>query len=233
MNTLDKLLPQDLYHSYVVEGDTFATSEELIALLKNRGLITADSHNLFWGKYDSFSVADSQEIRIWHNERPSKKGDKKICILSASFINHDAERTLLKMIEEPKDDTHFFIVVPDASALLDTIRSRVHVIKLSHYGDKDWEVKAQEFINKDLKSRFDIIDKLIKLYKNDEGNNNLRAQAIKFLNELEKILFEKFKNNKNDPKISLALREIEEKRVFLNYPGASVKMILEHLALMV
>jgi DNA polymerase III delta prime subunit len=52
----------------------------------------------------------------------------------------------LKIIEEPADNTHMFIVVPDSSALLGTILSRVQVIKTNEKGNKDIKKEATNFI---------------------------------------------------------------------------------------
>lgn len=233
MNTLDKLLPKNLYHSYVVEGDPHITSENLVSVLKGRGFIKDDNSNLFLGQYNSFKIADSYEIKAWHNELPNEEEDKKVCIISASFINHDAERTLLKIIEEPKKNNYFFIIVPNSSVLLDTIISRVQVIFSSYNDNNIWGDKINEFLNSTPKARIEFIEKIIKKHKDDDDKSILRAISISFINKIEKKLFEKFKNDKNDEKNNLALREIQEKREYLNLPGSSVKMILEHLALMI
>jgi hypothetical protein len=73
---------------------------------------------------------------------------------------------------------------------------------------------------------------MIKDYKDDEISSNLRFVAIKFINEIEKILFTKFKNEKSD-NLKNILDELQKSRDFLNLPGASVKMILENLALVI
>ena len=42
----------------------------------------------------------------------------------------DAEHALLKIFEEPKKNTHFFLIVPDKNALLPTLVSRFYFIPL-------------------------------------------------------------------------------------------------------
>lgn len=174
---------------------------------------------------------DSHRIKEWHSELGIGQG-KRICIIGAKFINHEAERTLLKIIEEPAASTHFFLVVPNASVLLDTIRSRAHVVSTIINNGDDYKKQAEEFISVSLKDRIDIITKIIKKHKDSEGSGNLRFHAINLINEIEKIIFEKFKLKKIDKNTQLILKEIQEKRGYLNLPGCSVKMILEHLALM-
>jgi hypothetical protein len=74
---------------------------------------------------------------------------------------------------------------------------------------------------------------IIKKYKDKESSSNLRFVAIQFINEIEKIIFFKFKKDQKDKNFQFVLGEIEKSRDFLNLPGAGVKMILENLALVI
>ncbi len=226
---MDNLFPKNLYHSYIVEGDPEITSGDLLELLIKRNDIKINSQDLYMKVYDSFTMSDSQNIKEWHSEMAIDEG-KKICIIGANFINHDAERTLLKIIEEPGINTHFFLVVPNSLVLLDTIRSRTHIV--STIVDEEINKNASNFLSLNKNQRIDFMAKMIKGYKDTESNSTLRYVAIKFINEIEKIIFEKFKKNKNDKEIHFLLKELQEKREYLNLPGSSVKMILEHLSLM-
>ncbi len=230
MNILNNLFPENLYHSYVVEGNPETVTHDLLELLKDREEIKSKSPDVFLKVYDSFTMADSNKIKEWHAEL-GVGGGKRICIIGADFINHDAERTLLKIIEEPADNTHFFIVVPNASILLDTIRSRTHLVVTPKKENNLVKKDAQEFISLNPRGRIDFISKRIKKYKNIESNSKLRNDSILLINEIEKIIFEKFKLNKKNKELQFVLEEIQEKRKYLNLPGSSVKMILEHLAL--
>jgi len=226
----DNLFPENLYQSYIVEGDPKTVCQNLLLLLKDRGEISKVNPDVFMKLYDSFSVADSHKVKEWHSELGFGNG-KRICIIGANFINHDAERTLLKIIEEPKINTHFFIVVPNSLILLDTIRSRTHIINITKEENNYYKDMAKQIISLDLKNRLDFINKMIKKYKDTENSSFLRSSTIKLINEIEKIIFEKFKSDKKNKDIQFVLKELQEKRGYLNLPGASVKMILEHIAL--
>ena len=234
MNDFNNLFPRVLYHSYIVEGDPQSTSLYLRKFLKERGEIKSDSPDILVEFYDSFSIDNSRKVKEWHSQMGITDG-KRICIIGANFINHDAERTLLKIIEEPAINTHFFLVVPNSLVLLDTIRSRAHVVKSKTpigltYGSSI-EKKAQEFLSLDLKNRVDFVAKFMK-EKKDEDSSNIRSASIFFINEVEKIIFNKFKKNK-DKNYLFILEEIEKSRDYLSLPGAGVKMILENLALVI
>jgi hypothetical protein len=195
MNVFNNLFPINLYHSYIVEGDPQTVSLILHQFLIKKGEIKENSPDILIELYDSFSIDDSRKIKEWHSEKGITDG-KRICIIGAKFINHDAERTLLKIIEEPALNTHFFLIVPNSLVLLDTIRSRAHVVStINDVGDNNFKKMAEEFIFLTPKNRIDFLAKMIKEYKDEENSSILRFTAIQLINEVEKIMFDKFKKN--------------------------------------
>lgn len=244
LKILEQLFPGDLYHSYVVEGDPSLLANELLWFLESRGEIEKQSQDVICQMYESFTMEDSRVIKDWHNKLGITSG-KRICILAAKFINKEAEQALLKIIEEPAIDTHFFMVVPDSSVLLPTIISRVQIVKIPAHSTlgvvsgneekiKSVEItkEASSFIKMTPVDRINKIVQIIKEKKEDE-NSNLRFYVLNFINELEKDFYQKFKGNKNDKNIIFILGELEMSRKYISAPGASVKMILEHLALVI
>jgi hypothetical protein len=230
MTNYTDLFPKDLYHSYIVEGDPVTQGILVRTFLEQRGDIETNSPDVLCQMYDSFTIDDSTFIQEWHSKKGITDG-KKICILAAKFINHEAERALLKMFEEPKHNTHFFLVVPRASMLLDTIRSRAHIIYSSRHEDISLLEDTHAFLRALPKERIEIVARMIENTKNSETNGTLRYNALSFVNELERTLYEKFKKNKNEAQTIFALKELENARLYLSTPGAGVKMILEHIAL--
>lgn len=238
MNIFEKLFPKNLYHSYVIEGDGNEIAMELLQFLEIRGDIPKHSPDVLCQTYEAFTMDDSLEIKEWHSRLGITDG-KKVCIISTKFINREAEQTLLKIIEEPGVNTHFFIIIPDSSILLDTILSRVHVIKIKQAEDKnDIELQKEviSFIKSSPKERIDKVSEIIKKNKSEENSGQLRYYTTSFVNELESIFYQKFKkdiNNINNINIKFILDELQKSRGYLSTPGASVKMILEHLALVI
>ncbi len=228
----EKLFPENLYHSYVIEGDPVSTGLVLIEFLEKRGVVEKQSPNLLFQIYESFTIDDSSDIKDWHSKRGIGEG-KKICIIATKFINREAEQTLLKIIEEPMAGTHFFIIIPDSSVLLDTIISRTHVVKTAVSVDIDLQKFVVKFIASSPKDRIDKVATIIKENKDEENSGKLRSYATKFVNELENIFYQKFKKNINNEQIKFVLNELQKARDYLSTSGASVKMILEHLALVI
>ncbi len=225
------LFPNTLYHSYIVEGDPDTVALDLRVYLEERGDASRASSDVLCQVYNSFTVEDSEKIKEWHSEMGITE-TKKICIIGTKFINHDAERTLLKMIEEPKADTHFFIVVPNSRMLLDTILSRAHVIKVRKE-NVDRAKNALGFYKSKSKDRIKLVSDLIEEHKDSIGSGSVRFHATELINGLEEIVRKKFLSDKTNKDIQFALDELGKARDYLSLPGASVKMILEHLAIVI
>ena len=224
---------KDLYHAYVVETSDETIVENLTVFLKDTH---GDTKNIdfFTQTYDSFTQADSKLLKEWHAHKAISDG-RRICIIDTKFITTEAQHALLKMLEEPQEGTHFFFVVPDASFLLDTVRSRVIVVTMRDTDMKTIQSKSsyERFVSGSLSDRFSHIATMIESYKDTEGSALLRNGAITFLKELEEYFYIVFKKDINDTHIQFVLTQIVHTRDYLSSPGASVKMILEHIALII
>lgn len=229
--SLNDLFPKNLYHSYIVEGESDIVTPVLTQFLIERGDIMENSADTLVQSYDSFTIDDSQNIKEWHSEKHTDDR-KKICIIGTKFINHDAERTLLKILEEPTENTHFFIIIPNAQVLLDTIRSRSHIVKFPYSEEKVFSKNAEDFISLSITERLEEVAKIITLHKDNENSGGLRHHAIALVNAIEKIIYTKWQKNNTDKNLTFILSELAKSREYLGIPGASVKMILENIALM-
>jgi hypothetical protein len=124
-------------------------------------------------------------------------------------------------------------VVPDASLLLGTILSRVHLIKNIQNDNKVEDKFAEDFIKSSPSLRIEKVTDIIKEFKDNENSGGLRNRAISLINGIEKIIYKKWKENVDDENLKFILNELKTCRDFLSTPGASVKMILEHIALVI
>jgi len=232
MNSLHTLFPENLYHSYIVESNPETTVQVLLDYLIERGEIDKASPDVLCQSYDAFSMDDCALIKEWHNKM-GVTGGKRICILGTKFINREAERALLKMIEEPAINTHFFIIVPNASVLLDTILSRAHVVKISNSESDNMNKEAKKFVSQTPADRIEYIAEIIKKNKDNDNSGGLRSDAIELINGIEQIMHKRMVDDKNNKDIEFILTELQNCRQFLGTGGASVKMILEHIALVI
>ena len=107
--------------------------------------------------------------------------------------------------------------------------SRVHYLSLL---DNSLYYDVESFIKLKLKDRFDFVSDFIKLNKKEDDSGFLRDKAIVFLSEIEKFYYKIFQEKK-DIKTANVLEKISKNKKYLNSPGASVKMILENISIII
>ncbi len=175
--------------------------------------------------YESFLVEDGVALK---NEATEVIGsdEERHFILQFSSSTREAQNALLKTVEEPTLGVHFFIVVPNEHLLLDTIRSRaqhVHII-----GSSVDTKFAETFIKAKLGERLKMVATLISEAKDDETSGPGRERATAFLSALEIVLTKRGVEENSE-----ALKTILKTKEYLSSQGAMVKMLLEHVALVV
>nr|MBP6060946.1 hypothetical protein [Candidatus Paceibacterota bacterium] len=142
----------------------------------------------------------------------------------------------LKMFEEPIENTHFFVVVPDVSALLKTFVSRFFLI--SHKSDFGPDFgpgsqNAEAFIKMSLQARLDFLKNFLAIPEEDEEDlsaESARTKALKFLNSLESVLQNRVSRTALDTSY---FHHIFKAREFLRMPGSSPKTLMESVAIVV
>ena len=224
------LKTETLHHAYVIEGDKNIVLPLLLETLESLGFSTSQNSNIFIGEYTSLLIDDARELRARHTER-SDNGGKKFFILSADFIQHEAQNALLKTFEEPTPDTHFFLVMPSVHSLAETLRSRVFFLG-SVLVDHSLP-EAQVFVNLSISERIKHIDAFIKSHEKDENSGAIRMHAIQLLSGVEQELYVVYKNSLSEKNTALLFQDLRSARHYLSIAGASVKMILEHIAMVI
>lgn len=214
-------------HGYLMVGDPLASREASFEIAKailfpNDIVSRLETHpDFFYQKYDLFGIKDSKEL-IYKASQTPLLGDKKVFIIETLSFSIESANALLKTLEEPFSGTHFFIIVSSADVIIPTLRSRLTLIDNKNIVSLEKEKK--DFYTKFLKDlpnkRLDSIAHFLKD----------RQKAIEFLNEFEVVLLEKMRGE-NIELVAKSLEEIQKNKNLLFFPSASVKMILEHLAL--
>jgi DNA polymerase III delta prime subunit len=181
---------------------------------------------VFMRHYDSFLIDDVRAIKSLAVEKTDKES---LFIISFTHINSEAQNTLLKLIEEPKQKTTFFFIFPNAKKLLKTIQSRIEIIpfnRVLNRGEKKLDVKA--YIKMSLQERFDLSKRLnTKPKKNEDFEKITKEDLQNFLDDLE-IFFAK---QKTSQKRNLILEKINESRKFMQASSVSIKMIMDNIAI--
>ncbi len=230
----DKKLP--LHHFYIIEGKKEDIEPELLKCLENRGIPTAGNPDLTVEHYESFTVDEGKLFRSRQNQK-SFGEYPRIFIFSAEAFTREAEQALLKMFEEPEQDIHFFLIVNSLGSVADTIISRANVARKENYkGEpfvKDNFLQAVNFLNLKKADRLLEITKIVKSHDKDESGAPLRSNATELVNEIEQFLFSKKTPDKFTKDDVFIFQEISHSRELLQIRSASVKMILEHIAVII
>jgi len=83
------------------------------------------------GKSETIGVKEIAVIKNNLYIKPNDADKKVFIIYSAERMNRFAQNSILKMIEEPPEDSFFILTCQNSQALLPTVRSRVTEISLS------------------------------------------------------------------------------------------------------
>ena len=219
-----------LHHAYCIEGECDASFSALAGFLRESlGMETRGNPDVWQRRFDTFGIDESRDL-IERQSRKAVSGGKTIFILGIHSITREAQNALLKVFEEPRGDTHFFLCIPNAEVLLPTLRSRM--ILLSPFSSSPREAILPTLVAGAAPEAFldASVAKRLALVK-DLSDAKDKSKAIGFLNMLEAALYKRA----NLPAVIsvhvAAFEEIIRAREYLRDTAPSVKMLLEHLAL--
>lgn len=230
---------KEFSHAYLLCGDAEVCRQAAfdmasIILSPQNGIL--ESHPDFLHKsFGLFGIGDSHDLTNWAGKK-SFSENGKIFVAEIFAFNTESANALLKTLEEPGEKTYFFVIVSSSDNVIPTLRSRFVVIDLPLGGEtsKHLEVSPpSEFLGAMVNKRMEIIKTLIAKKEDNDGfseNSVNKQKTTNLLNSLE-IVLEKELRNKNAKVALTALEELSKAREFVFDKGASVKMILEHLAL--
>src|SRR3989339_324886 len=246
MNLINKHLDKNnFHHSYLIEGARDEIIPELLEFIEEMGVKVIGNPDFVHISIDSFKIEDARNLKSYATEKSfssdlSAQAGKKIFIISANNFLLEAQNSLLKMFEEPIENTHFFLIVPDINALLKTLVSRFYLISAVPGMGEEVE-EAEKFIKMSLRSRIDYIKGLLAEpeEEEDEEENEIvaldstRSKALKFLNALESVL-SRVPLDKNISRVPLDMfQHFLKVREFLRMPGSSAKNLMESVALII
>lgn len=238
LSHLDK---NSLHHAYLIEGAREEVLPELFSFFQSLDIKISGNPDFCHIVLDSFKIEEAFDLRSMSSSK-SFSGSKKIFVLCANTLTLDAQNVLLKIFEEPAEDTHFFLITPDRNILLQTLVSRFYTISSRKPKEQDKE-PAREFIKMPLAKRIDFIKTLLEEEEGEEeealSQDSARARALKFLNTLESTVHADFisRFSDNPGVISKDLVKCTEHifrvREFIRMPGSSIKTLMESVALVI
>lgn len=211
------------HHSYFIHS--FKDSvEHLKTFLKEKFDINhSQNPDFFHEKYEVLGIDESRKLKDLHLSKSFLEDGKRIFIIEANGITHEAQNALLKIFEEPNENTHFFLIMPSIEVLLPTLRSRLQILNSPDQDSSEETIKeVREFLKLSKKEKVKYVDDLAKKISDDELT---KADAQEFLGALEMILYEDKEKNTE------GLRAVVKARNYINDRSPSVKQLLEFVAL--
>lgn len=211
---------EHLTHMTIITGNN---SENLMVLKKyitDQGIATEGNPECMFFEYEQLLMDDVMLIIDLAQKRAT--APVRIITIATYRIDHRVQNKLLKTFEEPYQGTYFFLLVPQADQLLDTVRSRALIIQ----GDQALgtiRLDAQEFLQKNMNERFELVELWTKNKNTD--NNLLKSEIQTFCNTIETLLWN---NNNRDQELFSDLHMV---RNYVIIRGASHRVLLDFLAM--
>lgn len=213
-------LKENLHHSNLIIGGE-EILDEVFSFVEGLGVKISGNENFIFEKTDKFLIDNARRLFDMHLKK-TPVGELQVFVIAFNFITREAQNSLLKMLEEPKDRTHFFIICPSKNLFLDTIISRVNLIETKTFSNQQ---SAISFLNMNIGERIKFIANLTKDIKDEKVK---KQTAIDLLSGLE-VEFSKREQGTGNRRQKL--KSVLDARKYINLNGASVKILLENVAL--
>ncbi len=227
-----------LHHAYCLEGRRENILKELLEFLEDVLKFSPKGNpDFYYGDFDTLGIDEGRTINEMQSRRAVSSA-RRIFIIAANFITKEAQNSLLKMFEEPSGGAVFFLIISSASILLPTLRSRMVIMNFNRIAESSKANQsekldsnlfdAEKFIKDGIARRLarvkDIADKIA-------SEEISRSVAIDFLNNIERKLADKIGTDGIKKEDIFIFNEIDKCRNYAGDRSPSVKMLLEHIAL--
>lgn len=207
-----KTLGDGEIRALLIKESIISNSETLSDLSINIGLKE--------GK-NSIGIEEVKEIIEWNSKKSHRV--KVAVITEGEKLTMQAQNSILKVLEEPAENTLIMIVSSHSSTLLDTIISRC---KVTHIGGNDEDSSNLiEFLNTYFKSSY---NKRVELIAEFVEGENVRSAIENLLLGIMQILTEKILRFEKE-KLDQNVIEFLENCYYANKQNVNSKLILESI----
>lgn len=212
-----------LHHAYLITTQGGEVLGELETSLEGVGIRTKGNPDYIKWNGETFGINDARKLK---EQQGNKNLSGKQCfVVETLTITGEAQNALLKTFEEPGEDTHFFVCVPDEDTILPTLRSRMVLINAKIGSNKNTSETGEKFLKQTPGERIKAIEGIIQ-EKNRKG-------ALLLLNGIEVAIHNYLHNNKQNTKdFRRTLDAIYDARSLITKNIGSTKLLLENIALL-
>lgn len=234
-NFKDRCMNNTLSHAHLIAGEDGIGKSNLANILAKlilNGELDREYVDIinYSSSKASFGVDDVRNIIEEVSKKPFE-GEKKVIIIhEGNKLTIQAQNALLKTIEEPPIGVHIIILCESLELILDTIKSRCEIYKLTPLTKEELyeyiRIKKFDFNENDIKSAIAFSEGSpgrVDRYFNDNNLKELRSKIIELIRDL----------NKNNVEIILQHEENfiglkDNKEEVLNILGGFIRDILIH-----
>ncbi|MDB5265113.1 MAG: polymerase subunit delta, polymerase subunit delta protein [Parcubacteria group bacterium] len=216
------------HHAYVYAGELEEGIEAALVFAENELSmpVLANPDIAVW-RHGLFSVDDARAAGMFAAQAPI--GDKKLMVIAASRLFHEAQNALLKLFEEPPEGTTLILIIPAEGILLPTLRSRILMLP----NQTKEKGKAEEYLKATVEARAKIVAKLIDRTKGDkdEEKQAARLEMLHILEGITRAAYAARSKAKDTHELDLFLSDLDRFIPMLHDRSAPYKLIFEHLSL--
>ncbi len=225
-----------MYHAYFFAGEREEGVAAALAFGERAlGLSSTGNPDVLIERHGLFTVDDARRISVKAELSPLV-GDKKLYIIAANRLFHEAQNAMLKLFEEPPAETTLVLVIPSEGNLLYTLRSRLQPLPVSTQVQAI-DPLSQEFIGGSTTVREKVVANILDEAKSDddEKKQEARAKALRLAEGLTRAGYGAWRTIKEDSAEAGTLRsflyDLDRLVPVLHDRAAPLKPILEHLLL--
>lgn len=201
---------REAHHAYLIVGERRGASLLFDSLISDLGISTRSNPDFFKFELETFGIDDSRMLSERARERGF--GGKKAFLLLVDRITIEAQNALLKVFEEPTEETYYFLITREEGLIIPTLRSRMQLHR-PHSMSNDVALGSQ-FHSMSLRDRL----KFSKDFSDRDGD---------LASLMDEILV--YSKGRLDMKV---IGEIFSLRRFVGDRSVSRRLVLDHLAML-
>jgi len=218
------------HHAFFVAGDPESGVTAALAYAREElGLRVESNPDVMAFRYGLFSVDDARKIIRLADQ--AAVGERKLIVIAAERLFHEAQNALLKVFEEPPAGTTLILALPSAGILLPTLRSRL--LPLVAQANAAY-ASAQDFLDAGVAEREKLVAKLLDRTKSDkdEEKQAARGDALRLVEGLAALSY-RASLTKNSEELTLFMQDLDRFIPILHERSAPLKLIFEHILITV
>ena len=204
-----------MFHATFILGNSMMSSEKLDEMILASAVELGDREEQ---EVETFGIDDARNLFQKASYKNTQSG-YALFVTRCQRITLPAQNALLKLLEEPPQETLFVFSMPRDALLLSTLTSRVNILG-AFEGKQREHAQVHAFLTGPSTDRLKLVQDMQEDV--EEARDFLTSLAV----HTENILF-----NERSQEWKHFGRAVETALLYLNDPSASRKMLLEHVAL--